>query len=315
MSKTWMEYIFGGFVVKKVLNENEIEIMDRKTKQKCLEIINPFLKYSLETLYSTKESAKLAKSKIAKETIQFGKDYDDPKSAKKIPGFVKFFKIDMNQFTPSNISAYPNFNSFFYRKFKPGARKIENASVIICPTDSRVIVFKTIQEATRLWIKGTSFSMEKLLGKDLANEYQNASIAIFRLAPQDYHRFHSPVSGKVTFIGPILGQEYYSVNPIAINSKTDVFGDNKRRIIKIKTKKYNQILYIPVGASLVGSINFTVKKGMSLSRMSEIGYFAFGGSTVICIFKKDTITFDSDLIENSENGIETLVKLGESLGK
>lgn len=50
-------------------------------------------------------------------------------------------------------------------------------------------------------------------------------------------------------------------------------------------------------------------------RGDELGYFAFGGSTLLVIFEKNRVVFDDDLIINSKKPIETLVKLGMSLGK
>ena len=46
----------------------------------------------------------------------------------------------------------------------------------------------------------------------------------------------------------------------------------------------------------------------------ELGYFAFGGSTCIVLFHKDTLTFDEDLLANSNKGIETLVQVGNQMG-
>ena len=76
------------------------------------------------------------------------------------------------------------------------------------------MTFETVSEATRLWIKGRDFSVARLLGdayKGQAEKYNGGALAIFRLAPQDYHRFHSPVDGK---IGPMtyISGEYYTVN-------------------------------------------------------------------------------------------------------
>ena len=65
---------------------------------------------------------------------------------------------------------------------------------------------------------------------------------------------------------------------------------------------------------MVGSINLTARVEDKLSRMDEFGYFAFGGSTVIVLFEKNTIQFDVDLVENSNKCIETLVQVGMSLG-
>lgn len=47
-------------------------------------------------------------------------------------------------------------------------------------------------------------------------------------------------------------------------------------------------------------------------RGDEIGYFAFGGSTVITLFKPNSIKFDEDLIINSHKPVETLVKVRKS---
>jgi phosphatidylserine decarboxylase len=76
------------------------------------------------------------------------------------------------------------------------------------------MAFETISEATRLWIKGREFTAARLLGdayKDQAERYIGGALVIFRLAPQDYHRFHSPVDGT---IGPMtyISGEYYTVN-------------------------------------------------------------------------------------------------------
>ena len=40
----------------------------------------------------------------------------------------------------------------------------------------------------------------------------------------------------------------------------------------------------------------------------------YGGSTVILIFKKNTIKIDSKILENSLMNIETYVKYGEKIG-
>jgi phosphatidylserine decarboxylase len=76
------------------------------------------------------------------------------------------------------------------------------------------MAFESVNEATRLWIKGREFSIAGLLGevhRSQVERYVGGALAIFRLAPQDYHRFHSPVDGV---IGPMthISGEYYTVN-------------------------------------------------------------------------------------------------------
>lgn len=76
------------------------------------------------------------------------------------------------------------------------------------------MVFETVSEATRLWIKGRDFSVARLLGEAHradADKYIGGALCIFRLAPQDYHRFHVPVDGTIGPMTDISG-EYYTVN-------------------------------------------------------------------------------------------------------
>jgi len=47
----------------------------------------------------------------------------------------------------------------------------------------------------------------------------------------------------------------------------------------------------------------------------ELGYFAFGGSTCVVLFRRGTVVFDEDLVVNSSKPIETLIRVGESVGK
>ena len=80
------------------------------------------------------------------------------------------------------------------------------------------MAFESVQEATRLWIKGREFTVARLLGeayRGQADKYIGGALAIFRLAPQDYHRFHSPVDGTIGPMTYITG-EYYTVNVSAL---------------------------------------------------------------------------------------------------
>lgn len=121
------------------------------------------------------------------------------------------------------VEEFKNFNEFFYRKLKPDARPCtapDNPSVVVSPADCRCVVFNKIEKATEIWIKGKDFNMQRLLGPaypDEAAKYENGALGIFRLAPQDYHRFHVPVDGVLGEPKLIEGQ-YYTVNPMAIRS-------------------------------------------------------------------------------------------------
>lgn len=211
------------------------------------------------------------------------------------------------------VEEFKNFNEFFYRALKPNARPCsapDNPHIIVSPADCRSVVFNTIDAATKIWIKGREFSVKRLLGDaypEDASRYENGSLGIFRLAPQDYHRFHVPVDGILRKPKLIEG-EYYTVNPMAIRSALDVYGENVRVICPIDTEHHGRVMVVCVGAMMVGSTVITRNEGDDVKRAEELGYFKFGGSTIVVLFEPGKMVYDDDLVDNSKSALETLVR-------
>jgi hypothetical protein len=88
-----------------------------------------------------------------------------------------------------------------------------------------------------------------------------------------------------------------------------VFGENARTVVWMDSKEFGKVAVVCVGAMLVGSIIITAQVGSELKRTDEMGYFAFGGSTLIVVFEKGKMNFDHDLLDNSDKTVETLVSL------
>lgn len=244
-------------------------------------------------------------------SIKQGKKFDDPASAQQIPNFINFHRLDMSEVLMPE-SGFSNFNEFFYRALKPNARPCsapENARIIVSPADCRSVVFNQLNEATSIWVKGREFSIARLLGNaypEDAKRYVNGALGIFRLAPQDYHRFHIPVDGILEEPRLIEG-EYYTVNPMAIRSALDVYGENIRVVVPINSTAHGRVMVICVGAMMVGSTVITRKAGERVARAEELGYFKFGGSTILLLFEPGVMNFDEDLTANSNGALETLV--------
>lgn len=124
---------------------------------------------------------------------------------------------------PFHLCIDTRFNEFFYRKLKPDARPCtapDNSNIVVSPADCRSVVFNKIEKAREIWVKGRDFTVQRLLGQaypDDAAKFEGGALGIFRLAPQDYHRFHVPVDGVLGEPKLIEGQ-YYTVNPMAIRS-------------------------------------------------------------------------------------------------
>lgn len=221
-------------------------------------------------------------------------------------------------------NSYATFNEFFAREIKESARPIAepgNELVASSPADCRLTAYQTIDLATDYWIKGKGFSVAKLLGdEEVAQKFDGGSIVIARLAPQDYHRWHAPVSGEVVAINDIPGA-YYTVNPQAINEPgtLDVFCENKRSVMMLKRSSTGSpIAVVAVGAMLVGSIKYVGgvdQPGTTVRRGQCLGAFYYGGSTVIVLFPRGEIVLDQDLVRNStEEKCETLMRVGWRVG-
>ncbi|CAF1369706.1 unnamed protein product, partial [Didymodactylos carnosus] len=218
-----------------------------------------------------------------------------------------------------DLTKYSCFNEFFYRKLKPDARpitRVDDPTVVVSSADCRLILFNTVNDATRIWIKGHHFSLKHLFdNEEMAKSFEGGSLAVFRLAPADYHRFHCPVSGTWGKAKTVSGT-YYTVNPVAINENLDVLTKNQRVVTTIDTGEelFGVVGFVAIGALLVGSINFTVEEEQHINKGDEVGYFAYGGSTIVAVFKDSVVKWDDDLIHNSNNSMETLVRMGEQIG-
>ncbi|CAN6922464.1 phosphatidylserine decarboxylase proenzyme 3 [Brassica napus] len=302
---------------------SHIVVIDRKTKRLVEELIDSKIVMSMRAIYQSKIGLGLM-DQGAKEILQNisekqGKKMNTAESAQNIPSFLEFFKDQINMAEVKYpLDHFKTFNEFFIRELKPGARPIacsDRDDVAVSAADCRLMAFQSVDDSTRFWIKGRKFSIKGLLGKDVDSDaFLDGSLVIFRLAPQDYHRFHSPVSGVIEKFVDVPGS-LYTVNPIAVNSKyCNVFTENKRTVVMISTAEFGKVAFVAIGATMVGSITFVRKEGDHIKKGDELGYFSFGGSTVICVFEKDSIKLDEDLLANSARSLETLVTVGMQLG-
>jgi len=250
----------------------------------------------------------LAKRKLVSSA--YGKMMDRTSSAKWIYPFIEDFDIDMSG---AQEQEFKNFNDFFTRKLKDNARPIDTSfNIVVSPADGKILAYADISNSDFI-IKGFRFDVSSFLDNAvLAQKYRDGALLIFRLAPVDYHRFHFPVSGNLTSNKKIDG-DYYSVNPLALRKKAEIFCLNKREYAIISSSLFGDVIMAEVGATMVGSIVQTYT-GSSVKKGEEKGYFKFGGSTVVILFEKSKINIDKDLLINTARGHETAVKMGERIG-
>lgn len=238
-----------------------------------------------------------------------GRMLDTKLSTVIVPKFCKTNNVDLSQYEKQT---FDSFNDFFTRKIKKELRPINmDENVLVSPCDSRLSMYR-IDADSEFVVKDTKYTVKSLLrdGK-LAKEYEGGYIGIFRLCVDDYHRYHyidNGIKGKERVIRGV----YHTVNPVA-NDVYPIYKENSREYCIHKTENFGNVIVMEVGALLVGRIVNNPDTCKTV-RGEEKGYFEYGGSTVILMFKKDTIIPDEDIIKNTQNNCETRVKLGEKIG-
>ena len=210
---------------------------------------------------------------------------------------------------------FRTFNEFFYRELSPGARPIaKDEDIASFPADGRHLAIPDLSKVERIYAKGQSFDLQGFLGSaEQAEQFAGGSLVISRLCPVDYHRFHSPVAGRLIQIKQIPGP-LYSVSPIALRNRMSYLWSNKRVLALIESQEFGRVAFVAIGATCVGRIHMSVQKGDNLGKGDELGYFAFGGSCVATIFEKGRVQLAEDLISHSANSTEVYAKMGDVLG-
>ena len=233
------------------------------------------------------------------------------KSSRVLVGpFVRRTGIDLSEYEQVRFRSY---NEFFSRKIRPETRPIDNnPNHLISPCDSQLMVFP-ITEKGVFHVKNTPYTVETLLrDKQKAKEYEGGQIMIFRLGVDDYHRYCYVANGKKgenVFIPGVL----HTVSPV-VYDHFPVYKENAREYCSLHTKEFGEMLMMEVGALMVGKIVNHFQQESAVRRGMEKGYFQFGGSTVILIAKAGAVHVDGDILHNSANGYETIVKYGEKIG-
>ena len=228
--------------------------------------------------------------------------YHSPKSKKEIVPFIKKYGI-----AEDDSETYKTFNDFFTRKKNLTFKKV-NENIIVSPADSKMQYFN-ITEDLILHIKNSYYNIADILdNKEKAKQFSGGTCLVFRLCIDDYHRYHFVDNGKVIHTKKVAGK-LHTIR--SISEKYKVFSHNSREISILETENFGTIAQIEIGALLVGKINNHKKE--KFKKYEEKGYFEFGGSTIVLLFKEQ-IKFDKDIEKANVDGYETKVSVGERIG-
>ncbi|MBS9777764.1 MAG: phosphatidylserine decarboxylase [Gammaproteobacteria bacterium] len=239
-----------------------------------------------------------------------------------IRSFMAATGANLNDAQRKNYRDYDSLLDFFTRELAPKARPItQSENNIACPVDGRVAHVGDIKNGQIFQIKGHSYSLQDLVGEDYAPEYETGQATTIYLAPFDYHRIHSPLSGKLKRARYIPG-ELNSVSITLLDKISGLFAKNERLVLEFEDNRGNTFLMVLVGAVNVGSIETVFHgeicpndfsesldlpaKDETIEKGAEIGRFNLG-STIIFITKPNQVVW------NLSDGQKT--KMGEKIGQ
>ncbi|KAF8689330.1 phosphatidylserine decarboxylase, partial [Rhizoctonia solani] len=195
---------------------------------------------------------------------------------------------------------YTSWDAFFTRQVQPSARPVEPAppgTVIYNTCESTVERIRhNVQMHDKFWLKGMAYSLYDMLNgrEDIAKQFVGGTVYQAFLGPNDYHRWHSPIAGKVVDVILVPGT-YYAALPddgedgymqgALIRSQPWLTIAAARAIITIKAPgPIGLVCFIAVGMVEVSTCDIRVKPGDSVSPGTELGMFHFGGSSHAVIF-------------------------------
>lgn len=222
--------------------------------------------------------------------------------------FVKATGLDLSDYPERT---YTSFNDFFTRHIKDGGRVVDtNPNVLVAPCDGKLTVYPITADSL-FDIKHSVYAVKDLLrDEELAREFEGGTCLIFRLTPDDFHRYSFMDDGRI-LRSKILPGVLHTVRPIAFR-RYPVFSENAREYAVLETANFGNVIQMEVGALFVGRIvNHPLTE---FTRGQEKGKFEFGGSTVILLLQKGAAAIDEELLENTRAGLESIVRLGNRIG-
>lgn len=238
---------------------------------------------------------------------ELGKFLDTPESI--TPESVKSFYNSPEFNMPEYLEprgGWKTYNEFFARRCKPGYRPvaaIEDSSVIVSPADATFDGSWEVRGDDTIEIKGIHWKISELLeGSPYKDRFVGGTWMHSFLGPNDYHRQHAPVGGRVLEARDIMGTTYLQVEAVPDPetgrnkldgkrvSKFDAPDDPgyefmQNRGLVVIDSPVGLVAVLPMGMGQVSSVVVTAEEGRVLRKGEEISYFQFGGSDIVMVFE------------------------------
>lgn len=238
---------------------------------------------------------------------ELGKFLDSPESItpESVQSFYDSPEFNMDEYQQPR-GGWKTYNEFFARHCKPGTRPvaaIEDSRVITSPADATFDGAWEVRGDDTIEIKGIHWKISELLeGSPYKDRFAGGMWTHSFLGPNDYHRQHAPVCGRVLEARDIMGVTYLQVTAVPDpetgrnkleGKRVEKFGapDDpgyefmQNRGLIVMESAIGLVAILPMGMGQVSSVVVTAEKGRVLRKGEEISYFQFGGSDIVMVFE------------------------------
>ncbi len=150
--------------------------------------------------------------------------------------FARTFSLNMGEAQNADPSSYSSIEDLFIRHLRPGIRPVQ--SRYASPADGYLAWSNALRHGAAIQAKGIDYDPARLVwGKDASRHAIEAAdfkwFTTVYLAPHNYHRVHSPVSGLVRAVRHIPG-DLWPVNDPFVQFFPDLFSSNERLVFDIE---------------------------------------------------------------------------------
>ncbi|MEX2980955.1 phophatidylserine decarboxylase associated domain-containing protein [Streptomyces sp. C36] len=206
------------------------------------------------------------------------------------------FDIDLSQ----EYGGLASYNAFFHRPIKQEFRPLTtDAAAVASPNDGKVVRYRQdVRRKDQFWLKGQPYSLENMLdNSEYTDRFVGGDVLQTFLSGADYHRWHSPVDGKVVACDTVPGYMFAELQSMGddptAGTHSQCYGAsvNTRGIVIIESTApaIGLVCVMPIGITEISSITHTVGVGDTITKGQEIGYFSYGGSSMCLLFERNKV--------------------------
>jgi phosphatidylserine decarboxylase len=168
--------------------------------------------------------------------------------------FMARYGIELAEASCRNAEDFPNFNAFFTRSLREGARPIEGDADWRHPADGVLSQRGRVDASQLVQAKGRTYRVVELLAgsEEESERFAHGSFATTYLSPRDYHRVHMPVRGRLVRTRYVPG-DLFSVNQATTERVQGLLARNERLVCFFETD-HGGLVMVLVGAMIVAGI-------------------------------------------------------------